>query len=221
MPITYTLRSALYVALTDRSNAKTLIASRGPGFQMPHASGFASLASEPSSAEAIAAIQGALAAASYTSVCFAGLGEPLLRLPELEDTARWLRLHNPDLPIRVATNGLVSSAMAASVAKRLREVGVCSVSVALASSDASQWQRLACPEYFADREWQGLTGKVAGASVSSAPELGDVCCFVKELVAAGCDVECTTVAAPNVSLEAAFALSHELGASFRTREWFP
>ena len=41
--VTYSLARGLYVALTNQCNAVSLIQSRGPGFVMPPASGFAPL----------------------------------------------------------------------------------------------------------------------------------------------------------------------------------
>ena len=41
--LSYTLGRTLYVALTNRCNSVPLFSTRGPGFQMPAASGFAPL----------------------------------------------------------------------------------------------------------------------------------------------------------------------------------
>ena len=57
--LTYVLRNAVYVALTNRAACVTLIESRGPSFEMPASSGFAVLPDgfEPSAAQAISAIE--------------------------------------------------------------------------------------------------------------------------------------------------------------------
>ena len=101
--LTYMLGTTLYVALTNRSPSVTLIASRGPSFRMPAASGFAPLPDgfEPTAAEAADAVALALAradardgeaadggSATIDGVVFGGVGDPLLRLPTLLDTAR-------------------------------------------------------------------------------------------------------------------------------------
>jgi len=87
----------LYLALTDASNARTLIASRGPGFKMPDSSGFVPLGSSP---EPTARVLADIVEAHYdnleiismgnsdASVAFAGLGEPTLRLDVLLETVK-------------------------------------------------------------------------------------------------------------------------------------
>ena len=97
--VIYWLKNALYVGLTNRTRGLSLVASRGPGFAMPAASGFAPLAAEPSVDDVVAAIydaydhderkkalgqdvgrtQRADGGATDPGVVFAGLGDPLLR----------------------------------------------------------------------------------------------------------------------------------------------
>ena len=103
--LSYRLGCSVYVAVTNRCNSVTLIGSRGPGFVMPAASGFEPLpdgmAAEPSPLAIAEAVAGAFAAAPAaaaaasssastrpTSVVFAGVGEPLLRLSIVEDATR-------------------------------------------------------------------------------------------------------------------------------------
>ena len=101
----YRLGCSVYVAVTNRCNSVTLNGSRGPGFVMPAASGFEPLpdgiAAEPSPLAIAEAVAGAFAAAPAaaaaasssvparpTSVVFAGVGEPLLRLSIVEEATR-------------------------------------------------------------------------------------------------------------------------------------
>ena len=93
--LTYRLGSTLYVALTNRCNAVPLPQTRGPGFAMSSSSGFVPLpaGNEPSAADVAEAVRAAFASHDIPSeVCFAGVGEPLLRLRELEAAAA-LRTH--------------------------------------------------------------------------------------------------------------------------------
>ena len=93
----YTLGGDLYLALTDASNARTLLASRGPGFKMPEESGFVPIgkSTEPTALELADVVD-----AFYTNlevggavdndsgVTFAGLGEPTLKLDVLLETGK-------------------------------------------------------------------------------------------------------------------------------------
>ena len=59
--LVYWLGKTLYVSLTNRARGLTLVASRGPAFAMPEASGFAPLASEPSVDDVVSAVLDAYA----------------------------------------------------------------------------------------------------------------------------------------------------------------
>lgn len=209
--ITYTLGRALYVALTNRSNACTLIASRGPGFIVPPASGFAPLQNDPGAPEVIEEVLKALDSASAPSeLCFAGVGEPLLRLRTLQEVAAGIKAQKPDLRMRINTNGLMPSSEAAGVAAQLKKCGVSAACVALASSDAAQYETLMQPE------------KLRYSPVMELPlGLKEVTAFTKACVETGLEVECTAVEAPGVDIEAARLLAESLGASFRARTWHP
>eukprot|EP00310_Coccolithus_braarudii_P016269 CAMPEP_0183334546 /NCGR_PEP_ID=MMETSP0164_2-20130417/3123_1 /TAXON_ID=221442 /ORGANISM="Coccolithus pelagicus ssp braarudi, Strain PLY182g" /LENGTH=205 /DNA_ID=CAMNT_0025503713 /DNA_START=122 /DNA_END=739 /DNA_ORIENTATION=+ len=203
---------------------------------MPTASGYTPLERELSEHELLQAVETAVAC-DHTGVCFAGLGEPLLRLGALEACARQLRISRPQMQLRVTTNGLVSRQSANEVARRLVAAGVSRASVALASADPKQWTSLVAPLHFVDetepRPAQGgiTRGDVqqggvkqadqqqGGIASTSLPALDDVCAFVSALVGFGCDVELTIVAAPGVNLDAAAALASQLGASFRQRDY--
>ena len=209
--ITYTLGRGLYVALTNRCNAGTsLIASRGPGFVIPAASGFRPLEADPSPDQAISAVEAALTNADFDEVCFAGAGEPLLRLTCLEQVARQIRDARPDITLRLNTNGLIPSSEADSVASRLKSAGIEATSVALATADPTQYAELMKPQPL--RYSPAFSLKLGHA---------DVAAFIKACVATGMRVEATAVAAPGVDIDAAKELSAELGASFRSRSWHP
>ena len=165
---------------------------------------------EPTAADIANAVQSAHEAdAKISSVCFAGFGEPLLRLRELESAAKLIAAQDREVSLRVNTNGLVLTGDAASVATRLHAAGIRAATVALASSDATQYTALMRPD--AIRYSPGFSLSLG---------LEEVKGFVGACLQAGLAVECTTVAAPEVDVDAAKSLATSLGASFRTRDWF-
>jgi MoaA/NifB/PqqE/SkfB family radical SAM enzyme len=117
--------------------------------------------------------------------------------------------------LRVSTNGLVPGAIAEEVARSLWDAGVRKATVAIASADEAQHRLLLAPRGAAI-EMPGGNGPAAGA-----PGLAEACQFVRALVAAGLEVECTAVAEPSVDLAAAGLLAASLGASFRSRSYHP
>jgi len=124
--VVYWLGSQLYVQLTNRARGLSLVASRGPAFQMPETSGFAPLEAEPSVDTVVEAVLAAYAnderkkalgqdvgrtrradgGATDPGVAFAGLGDPLLRWPEVAEITRRVREHH-EVPISLYTNGLL------------------------------------------------------------------------------------------------------------------
>ena len=124
--VVYWLGSQLYVQLTNRARGLSLVASRGPAFIMPETSGFAPLAAEPSVDTVVEAVLAAYAnderkkalgqdvgrtrradgGATDPGVAFAGLGDPLLRWPDVAEITRRVREHH-EVPISLYTNGLL------------------------------------------------------------------------------------------------------------------
>lgn len=214
MTVCYALARSLYVALTNRVNSVSLIESRGPGFSVPGS--FSPLAAEPTAEQVVAAVSAALADGADCSggLCFAGAGEPLLRLAVIEQAApKLLELADNLLPdgrmiIRVNTNGLQPGSSAAEVAARLRTAGVSSASIALMTADAEQYRELMRPEKL-------RLSPAFSLELGHAEVLGFVSACLKE----GLAVECTAVASPGVDIEAARALAESLGAGFRARSW--
>ena len=95
--VAYTVGRGLYLALTDRTNSRTVVASRGPGFVMSRESNFSPLggkgAAEPSATELAAVVDRAYDGLDIVGmgendpgVTFAGLGEPLLRMETIVET---------------------------------------------------------------------------------------------------------------------------------------
>lgn len=112
-------------------------------------------------------------------MCFAGYGEPLLRLDTLRETVRLVRKTRHGIPWRINTNGLHSVEVAQQVAEFAvdhdgRHPFV--VSVMLAANSPPEYAKLMKPA--------GERG------------FNDVCSFVMALSEAGVTVEATAVAAP-------------------------
>jgi len=205
--VAYRLGRALYLSLTDESNATPLALTRGPSFVMPASSAFVCLgdAPEPRASELVAAVDAFYDSFTIASsgeddpgVVFAGYGEPLMRLQTLCDTIANVRERRHGAKLRVSTNGLFD----ASAARALRDAGAESITVNLASADPEQYARLMKPKY-------GRTH-------------ADACAFVEAAAANGLQVECTAVKAPGVDVRAVERLALALGAvEFREREYFP
>ena len=230
--VSYRLGDTVYLALTNDCNTRSLIESRGPGFVMPAASGFAPLARgyEPSADDLVACVEAHVTAAASESVpppravCFAGAGEPLLRLEVLLEAATRLSSQEwrSPLELRVNTNGLVPEAEGAATARRLRDAGISRASVLLGTAHASQYQPLMRPRPAPVRRLAlSASGEPQVREIQQHIGHAEVCAFVRQLVGCGVAAECTAVAAPEVDLDAVGSLAHSLGATFRPRTYHP
>lgn len=212
--VTYCFFGNIYVSLTNESNAElTMLAANGPGFEFPPGTGFEPLpdGKEPTGKEAAhAALQECQRldeeegkVAGGREIVFAGLGEPLVRLPALLESLELLKNCPEVRALRLNTNGLVPAADAHSVAKSLQNAGVASVCVQLQTADPDQHCSLVKP--------------AAGLSFH------DACNFVTALVKVGIPVECTAVSRPDVDVEAVRALATGTlqATSYKSRPYFP
>eukprot|EP00929_Paragymnodinium_shiwhaense_P086614 TRINITY_DN47108_c0_g1_i1.p1 TRINITY_DN47108_c0_g1~~TRINITY_DN47108_c0_g1_i1.p1 ORF type:complete len:264 (-),score=40.14 TRINITY_DN47108_c0_g1_i1:204-995(-) len=214
--VTYCFGGVVYASLTNESSAGlTMLAANGPGFTFPPGTGFQPLPSdqEPTGAEAAdAAVQACRRLDQEEGprqdgreVVFAGLGEPLMRLPALLDALQQLKAQPRNLvrATRLNSNGLVASAEAARTAEQLKAAGVGSVCVQLQTACAEQHAAMVQPR-------DGLS-------------FGDACAFVSALARVGVPCEVTAIARPDVDTEAVKSLAlSQLGATrFKTRPYFP
>lgn len=208
--VAYVLGRTLYLAMTNRSNAATIVETRGPGFAMPPESFFVpypdpphSLSREPE-AEELADVVDLFyekleivgMGENDPGVVFAGMGEPLLRMDQIRETIEQVHESRHGVPFRVSTNGLFPP----SAAVALADAGISNATVALATADPTQYAELMRPE---------------------SGDHATVCGFIASLAEAGVEVEATVVERPGVDVAAARKLAEALGAGFRTRTWHP
>lgn len=104
MTITYQVRSAIYVNLTNRCPCACTfcLRSNGPGV---YGSGPLWLEREPTVEEAIATLP-QWDFKAFPELVFCGYGEPTERLDAILAISRYMREHYPWVKIRVNTNGL-------------------------------------------------------------------------------------------------------------------
>jgi hypothetical protein len=236
--VTYAFAGVVYVSLTNRSNCVlTMLEANGPGFEFPPGTGFSPLPAgyEPTGAEAAAAALGAcqmldLEAAgsddggttNAREIVYAGLGEPLMRLPALCEAVGLLAAAEQVGEQRLNTNGLlggaggsgsgaaVGGASAAEAAQMLADAGLSSACVQIQTADPNQHSELMRPLPSPPAASKGL-----GLGLDDAVE------FAAQLLRAGVAVECSVVARPGVDLSLAEALAIQLGATFKARPHFP
>mmetsp|Transcript_48532 Transcript_48532/g.49327 ORF Transcript_48532/g.49327 Transcript_48532/m.49327 type:complete len:284 (+) Transcript_48532:42-893(+) len=151
-------------------------------------------------------------------VVFQGNGDPLAAVGVVVDTVRLVAERRNGIAFRLNTLGLCAPndldfllSSTDIVARRSddndsddqrRETRIATVSVFLPAANPTQYAALLQPK--------GQFG------------FSDVCSFVVRLAEAGVNVECTTVARPDIKVAEVEALAMSLGAtSFRTRKWIP
>eukprot|EP00242_Pyramimonas_sp_CCMP2087_P003993 CAMPEP_0198213882 /NCGR_PEP_ID=MMETSP1445-20131203/35109_1 /TAXON_ID=36898 /ORGANISM="Pyramimonas sp., Strain CCMP2087" /LENGTH=212 /DNA_ID=CAMNT_0043888735 /DNA_START=117 /DNA_END=755 /DNA_ORIENTATION=- len=204
--LAYTLRNTVYVALTNECNSVTLIASRGPSFKMPVSSGFVHLdnGKEPGAQHVFDVVEDAWREGKEPpeGVVFAGVGEPLLRLDVLKESAKRIKAKRQGIQLRLNSNGLVPAKESARMAAELFACGVEAASVSLTTADPEQYAILMQP--------------------TNGCGHADVCTFVTRLVENGVQVTCSAVEHPEVDISATRSLAISLGAvAFVARPYFP
>lgn len=215
--VTYCFGGRVYVALTNESNAGlTMLAANGPNFAFPPGTTFAALEREPTVMETATSVLRACRALNLAEaeggvengegkareVVFAGLGEPLVRLPELIGVLSLLKGHALVQGTRLNTNGLVPRGEVGFTASVLKEAGLGRVCVQLQTADPDQYSQLMQPD--------------------SHLSLDHACAFVRALVSLRVPVDVSAIGRPEVDMLKVKALAEELGAeSFYSRPYFP
>lgn len=148
-----------------------------------------------------------------SDVVFAGLGDPLLRLDALSESARLVAAANPgrEVSFRANTNGLYADPGA--VARTLRDAGVGGVAVALNYSDEDLYE---------ENMWAPSHRHESNSQVIDRP-FETACGFVKAAAAEeGMRVTVTAVDNGVSDVEKVRSLAFELGADdFKVRSFFP
>ena len=220
----YVLKGSLYLALTNKNTAEvSLHESRGPSFSMPSESGFTEILEREPAAEELADLvdqaygvagEGSLGGMGELDggVCFAGAGEPLLRVDDLLEVVRSVKRRRNAIPFRINTNGLLgldvveklssSGLLHMHAEDTRRETGIDKISVFLPSNEPKSFDKLLRP----------YDGK----------SFGDACSFMSAMAETGVKVECTTVSRPGVDVTSVKNLADALGAhEFRVRSFHP
>lgn len=136
--ITYMLKDALYINMTNRCSNNCSFCIRN------HSEGFGYnlwLQKEPSVEEIIEDIKGHK---GYAEVVFCGYGEPLIRLREVIEVAKYLK--SRDVRVRINTNGQANLIWRRNVVPELCGLAD-AVSISLNASGREAYGRLCRPEY--------------------------------------------------------------------------
>lgn len=144
MTITYQVKSAVYVNLTNRCPCACTFCLRqnGPGV---YGSDSLWLEHEPTLEEVI----DSLAKWDYTvfhEVVYCGYGEPTERLDVLLASAKWLKENHPDVQVRVNTNGLADLIAGEPTEARFDGI-VDTLSISLNTSDPKEYLAVCRPKF--------------------------------------------------------------------------
>jgi len=144
MTITYQVKDAIYVNLTNRCPCacKFCLRQNGPG---AYGSDSLWLEREPTVQEAIDSFaQWDLT--KYPEVVFCGYGEPTERLDDLLEIAKWLKGKYPNLQIRVNTNGLADLIAGEPTEARFKGL-VDTLSISLNTDDPKEYLEVCRPRF--------------------------------------------------------------------------
>jgi len=144
MTITYQVKNAVYVNLTNRCpcNCVFCLRKNSPGV---YGSDSLWLEHEPTTKEVIASLS-EQNLEETPEVVFCGYGEPTERLDTLLEVAKWLKETHPRLQTRVNTNGLadlIAGRPTASLFKGL----VDTLSISLNTPDAAEYLTICRPRF--------------------------------------------------------------------------
>ncbi|MCL1927010.1 MAG: YchF/TatD family DNA exonuclease [Syntrophorhabdaceae bacterium] len=189
--IAYKIRNSLYLNITNRcTNACVFCAKQRDYHVKGH---LLRLSDEPSVPDILAH---AGDPTRYDEIVFCGFGEPLLRLEDVKEISRQLKLRNAR--IRVNTDGLANLVHGRNILPELAGL-VDAISISLNAPDAQTYARI-CPNRFGE---------------ASFPALLD---FLREAPKHIPHVAATAVALPELDIKAARRLAESIpGVSFRER----
>jgi len=144
MTITYQVKKAVYVNLTNRCPCACRFCLRKNASGV-YGSDSLWLEREPSTEEVIESLS-RWELAEYPEVVFCGYGEPTERLETLLETAKWIKSTHPALLVRVNTNGL-ADLIAGHPTERQFAGLVDMLSISLNSPDPKEYLELCRPRF--------------------------------------------------------------------------
>jgi len=193
--IAYELGNSLYINLTNRcTNACEFCirkTEKGVGYDLW-------LDREPDTREIIAALK-EKDPLKYEEVVFCGYGEPLLRIKEVVEVARWLKEIGVK-KVRINTNGLANRYHGRNILPELKGL-VDVISISLNAQDAETYQRVSRSRY----------GQEAYAEVLK---------FIEESKKYIPEVVVTVVRWEGVDVIDAKKVAERLGVKLRVREFY-
>ncbi|ABB15134.1 TatD family nuclease-associated radical SAM protein [Carboxydothermus hydrogenoformans] len=193
--IAYELGNSLYINLTNRCTNACVFCIRktekGVGYDLW-------LDREPDTGEIIAALK-EKDPLKYEEVVFCGYGEPLLRIKEVVEVARWLKEIGVK-KVRINTNGLANRYHGRNILPELKGL-VDVISISLNAQDAEAYQKVSRSRY----------GQEAYAEVLK---------FIEESKKYIPEVVVTVVRWEGVDVEETKKVAERLGVKLRVREFY-
>ena len=144
MTITYQVKSAVYVNLTNRCPCACTFCLR-QNAPAVYGSPALWLEREPALEEVIASLE-TWDWTKFGELVFCGYGEPTERLDTLLAAAAYMKAHHPGVKIRVNTNGL-ADLIAGKPTARLFAGNVDCVSISLNTDDAAEYLAMCRPKF--------------------------------------------------------------------------
>lgn len=130
----------------------------------------------------------------FNEVIFCGFGEPLTRLDDLLEVAKYLKNRNSNTPIRINTNGLANLTHKKEVAPLLKGL-INTVSISLNASNAEEYFRLTRNKFGIESYDAMLKFAVSCKEYVPNVVMTVVDCIGQEEIEA-CQVVCDTIGVP-------------------------
>lgn len=130
----------------------------------------------------------------FNEVIFCGFGEPLTRLNDLLEVAKYLKNRNSNIPIRINTNGLANLIHKKEIAPLLKGL-INTVSISLNASNAEEYFRLTRNKFGIESYDAMLKFAVSCKEYVPNVVMTVVDCIGQEEIEA-CQVVCDTIGVP-------------------------
>jgi len=139
----------------------------------------------------------------HPEVVFCGYGEPMLRLEELKETAKYIKSLYPESKIRVNTNGHANFIYKRNVVPELKGL-VSEFSVSLNGSTEEEYAELSKPKF--PQAYEEMKKFIKACSTENIPVTASVVEGYK---------------GRELDIEKCRKIAENLGAKLRVREWIP